>query len=281
MSEQNNTPLESIMNDQPNRQIYKLLMVGNSFAEDAAYWLWDICQSAGVEAVIGVIEIGGCSLQQHWERIENNQEAPYHKWDKTGRTDVTIPYRDVFHDEEWMVITFQQFSGASGLYETFLPYVNQLMNYARKFAINPHVKFGWHMTWAYANGSDHHAFINYENDQLTMYRAIVDATQQVMNELDFELIIPSGTAIQNGRTLEDLRMVGDELTRDGYHLNLRIGRFVAALTVFESLIAKQYDKDIFSDVIFTPTNHDVQSLSEWAKKAAVHAVEKPFEVTTF
>lgn len=278
MTKHSETPLKS-ENSKATSGTYKLLMVGNSFAEDAAYWLWNICQSAGIDAVIGVIEIGGCSLEQHWERIQHNEDAPFHKWDRTGRIDRMIPYRDVFRDEEWMVITFQQFSGKSGQYETFHPYLTHLRDYAKKFALHSDVKFGWHMTWAYANGSQHSEFVHYDNDQMVMYDAIVEATQQVMDELDFDIVIPSGTAIQNGRTHKYLSTVGDELTRDGYHLNVRFGRFVAALTVFETLIAKRYHKDIFNDVLFMPVKSDIKSLSQWAKKAAKQAVVKPYEVS--
>lgn len=39
------------------------------------------------------------------------------------------------------------------------------------------------------------------------------------------MIIPTGTAIQNART----SFVGDHMNRDGYHLDLKIGRYTAAL----------------------------------------------------
>lgn len=265
---------------EPSTPTYKLLMVGNSFADDAANWLWDICQSAGIDVTVGVIEIGGCSLAQHWERIENNEEAPFHKWDRTGRIDLVIPYHDVFNYDHWDVITFQQFSGESGIYETFQPYLTHLRDYAKKFATKTDVKFGWHSTWAYAEDSQHSEFINYDNDQMIMYRAIIQATQRVADEMNFDIVIPSGTAIQNARTNGYLNEIGDELTRDGYHLDHGIGRFVAALTVFEALISNQYNKNLFNDILFYPLeNGGTAFLSELAKKAAENAVKNPYEVS--
>lgn len=261
-------------------QTYKLLMVGNSFASNAATWLGDICQSAEIDLIVGVIDIGGCRLEQHWSRIQNNENAPFYKWDQTGETHLIIPYHDVFSHEHWDIITFQQFSGMSGIYETFQPYLTHLRDYARACATNPKVKFGWHSTWAYATDSQHSAFINYNNDQMSMYHAITNATKQAMDKMDFDIVIPSGTAIQNARTHNNLNKIGYELTRDGHHLDDGMGRFIAALTVFETLISHTYKKNLFSDVSFNPLdNHGTKHLCQLAKAAAKHAVLYPFQVT--
>jgi hypothetical protein len=89
-----------------------------------------------------------------------------------------------------------------------------------------------HQTWAYAQNSTHDGFNNYSRDQLTMYAAITDATHRVKENVpDISFIIPSGTAVQNGRT----SAVGDNFCRDGYHLDLQIGRYTAACTWFEKI----------------------------------------------
>lgn len=264
----------------PNMSTYKLLMIGNSFAADAAHLLKDICTSAGVPIVVGVINIGGCSLQQHWERIENNEEAPFQIWRASGKTDVLISYDDVIRYENWDVITFQQFSGDSGKYETFQPYVTHLRDYAQKLATNAEVAFGWHSTWAYAGSSEHPSFEAYDHDQMSMYASITNASKQVMENMGFDVMIPSGTAIQNARTNDELKEIGDELTLDGHHLDQGIGSFVAGLTLFETLIAKRYRKDLFKDITFFPLGGSkARLLGELAKKAAQSAVETPFEVT--
>lgn len=263
-----------------NIEPYKLLMVGNSFASDAANWLWDICQSADIDVVVGVIDIGGCSLEEHWENVESDQQAPFFTRDKTGTNNLFIPYQDIFSYDHWDVITFQQFSGLSGIYNSFQPYLTNLRNYARKCATNPDVVFGWHATWAYATDSRHPEFIHYNNDQKAMYDAIMNATQQVMEKMDFDILIPSGTAIQNARTNSDLQKIGYELTSDGHHLDFGMGRFVAALTVFETLMANKYEKNLINDVSFYPENNGgTKHLSQLAKIAAMNAVLQPYQVT--
>ena len=263
-----------------NNKTFKLLMVGNSFSADALDWFWMIAESAGVRVIIGEVEIGGCSLQQHWENIENNELAPFNRWDETGKHHQVIPYNDVFGYEEWDVITFQQVSGRSGLYETFQPYLKNLMTYASLFAKNADVKFGWHMTWAYAPNSQHPDFSNYNRDQKTMYDAILAAARQAIADMPIDVVIPSGTSIQNARTHAELKEIGDNMTRDDFHLDLGMGRFTAGLTLFETFLATEYQKDLCVDVSFYPEElGGTEALSLLAKQAVKQAVKNPFKVT--
>lgn len=45
-----------------------------------------------------------------------------------------------------------------------------------------------------------YCFKNYDNDQMTMYCAIVNAVNEAASDQNISIIIPAGTAIQNGRT---------------------------------------------------------------------------------
>ena len=75
------------------------------------------------------------------------------------------------------------------------------------------------------------------NDEFTfrkMYNAIVDAVWKVKDLVDIDIIVPAGTAIQNGRT----SIIGDNFCWDGYHLDLNIGRYTAACTWFEKIFEK-------------------------------------------
>ena len=50
----------------------RILAVGNSFSEDATYYLHQILEIAGVENQVVNLYIGGCSLEKHWRNIEKN-----------------------------------------------------------------------------------------------------------------------------------------------------------------------------------------------------------------
>ena len=127
-------------------------------------------------------------------------------------------------DENWDYISLQQASGKSGKYETYTVLADLIAGIKERC---PKAKLLWHQTWAYASSSTHESFPDYDSNQMTMYSSIVTAARQAMtNHTDLSLLIPSGTAIQNGRT----SFLGDAFNRDGYHLEVTYGRYTAACT---------------------------------------------------
>ncbi len=50
-----------------------ILAIGNSFSNDATYYLNDILEASGVENRVVNLYIGGCSLERHWQNIEGNK----------------------------------------------------------------------------------------------------------------------------------------------------------------------------------------------------------------
>lgn len=44
----------------------KILAVGNSFSEDATFYLPQIAEAGGKSLILGRLYIGGCSLERHW-----------------------------------------------------------------------------------------------------------------------------------------------------------------------------------------------------------------------
>ncbi|MPM28950.1 hypothetical protein SDC9_75488 [bioreactor metagenome] len=116
-----------------------------------------------------------------------------------------------------------------------------------------------------------------------MYKAIAKTYQQAADESKIQIIIPCGTSIQNARTNPYLKSIGDELTRDGFHLNEEMGRYIAGLTVFETLIVNEekINVDLYNDVTFIPGKDQDKNLIKYAKNSVMDAVKKPFKVTAF
>jgi len=260
----------------------KILCIGNSFSQDATQYIYDIAQSAGVTVIIGNLYSSGCSLERHWKNAESNYSAyTYYKWTSPDmQTTENQTIKAAVLDEKWDFITFQQFSGDSGFYSTFQPYLNELTGYVKK--LSPNSKLALNMTWAYASDSTHEYFASYRNNQKSMYYSIVDAYNQAIIGTDIDIIIPCGTAIQNARTNPYLNAVDDDLTRDGFHLNTGIGRYIAGLTFFQTLIVNQesINKDLFTDVSFIPDTTDSnEDLAYLAKIAVMDAVKNPFRIT--
>ncbi|MDR2058283.1 MAG: DUF4886 domain-containing protein [Dysgonamonadaceae bacterium] len=251
----------------------KILAIGNSFSEDAVEnYLYDIAAAADDTLIIGNMYISGCSLETH--RNNANTAAAvysYRKINEEGIKTVAENKRlsEAIADEAWDYISFQQVSQNSGMYDTYFPYLPDLLAYVQSLAANPQVKYVLHQTWAYAQTSTHSGFANYNNNQTTMYEAIVNTVFRIASEVGIDRVIPSGTAIQNVRT----SYIGDNLCRDGFHLDTGLGRYTAACTWYEKLTGKSVMENTF-----VPAGLSLRK-TELARTAAHNAVLSPQSVT--
>lgn len=260
------------MNAQADKVI-KILTIGNSFSEDAVeQHLHDIAKADGVKVIIGNMYIGGCSLERHLNNAKDNKAAyKYRKIGLDGKKVETKSFtlQAALADEQWDYVSFQQNSGRSGLYDTWMASLPQLMKYVRT-KVPKKAKMVIHQTWAYDKTSKHKDFKNYNNDQDLMFNSIVDAVNRVAKELGVKIIVPSGTAVQNARTTP----LGECITRDGYHLHKTYGRYVAACTWYEKIFKKNVVGNTYLPQNMTPE----QQIA--AQKSAHAAVKKPKKVQT-
>jgi hypothetical protein len=246
----------------------KLLAIGNSFSDDCMEHVYGILHSLGVEDIqLGNLHIPGCSLRMHCQNLRGDIPAYDYRTNDSGVWSTQTEYKlgDAISAKPWEFIFTQQFSGESGMAETYGD-LDELLAYVKsKAQVNP--KFGWQQTWAYAKGVDHHAYINYHENQDEMYACIVNAVQTEILPRKLQ-VIPSGTAIQNARLA-----IGDTLTRDGYHLSLGLGRYIAGLCVVKALTGLDID-----GVTFAP-----DGVGEEERKLAIAvanaACKTPFAVT--
>ena len=100
--------------------ILRILAIGNSFSADAVeQHLYDIAAAGGQKMIIGNMYIGGCSLEKHWNNAKNDKAAyKYRKIDLDGKLTVVEGFtlsRGLM-DEEWDIVTFQQQSSRSGIF---------------------------------------------------------------------------------------------------------------------------------------------------------------------
>ena len=251
----------------------RILAIGNSFSEDAVEQnLYELGREAGFNFIIGNAFRGGQGLESHWKVVSQGERAfEYRKvvdGKKTNRKQV--PLDSIVTDEAWDIITLQQVSQDAGLYATYDPYLQNLLNYVKDKTTGRNVRYGFHQTWAYSQDAKHKGFANYEGNQDRMYESIVDAVKRTMNghhELTF--VVPSGTAIQNARTSP----LGDHMNRDGYHLEKAAGRYTVACTWLEALTG-------ISAVGFTYRPKTISaSVAAIAQRAAHDAILSPERVT--
>lgn len=250
----------------------KVLAIGNSFSVDGMEYLYDIANDYGIEEIIlGNLYIGGCSIEMHIEQYEKGlRDYQYYKnthgtWEVTN--DVNLVHGLL--DEAWDIITLQQVSHDAGRKEKYDEQLNKLIQIVLSKMTNKQAKLGWHMTWAYQGDSDHGGFRFYDHHQLKMYESITKCVQEeIKTNPVFSYVIPSGTVIQNMRGV-----LGDCLTRDGFHLSFDKGRFFASLCWFKTLTNLDIDR-----IKFRP-NHVTKEELELSKKAVNAAFKEPFKIT--
>ena len=249
----------------------KVLAIGNSFSEDSMEYLYEILRALGEKDItLGNLVIGGCPIEKHVFNAETDAPAYSYRKNVDGEWVKTPEYKsmDALRSEEWEYISMQQASRYSGLIDSYEKLPN-LMEFARKHS-NAKVKFFWHMTWSYQQSVTHEAFNNYENDQLKMYFSIINAVKNlILPNKEFAFIVPNGTAIQNART----SYLGDTLTRDGFHLSIPLGRYIAGLTWARMLTGKSV-----RGISYAPEGVD-EHMKEIAIDAVEYAVQNPFEIT--
>ena len=250
--------------------ILKILTIGNSFSDDTMQYVYKIAKSAGVEKIkLGNLYIGGCSLDTHTSNAKTNARAYDYRTNSADAWVNTPSYRmkDAITSENWDFISLQQASGSSGIANTYAN-LQYMRDYVSELA--PESKLVFNMTWAYQQDSTHAEFPKYESNQIKMYESIVAAVQsEVATKSKIEYIVPNGTAIQNART----SYVGDRLTRDGFHLSLDLGRYIAGLTFFYQLTGISIE-----NIEYIPDGVD-PDLQKVAIESAISAVNMPFAIS--
>ena len=256
----------------PNKNI-KILAIGNSFSVDAFEYLFGLLEFAGLSPVLGNLYIGGCDLETHLANAKSGSDC-YTYFKNTDGVWRREEQRTLLYgilDEEWDIITFLQASPKSGLARTINESIDELVLFVDEHKRNKRTEFYWLMTWAYQSDSKHEKFENYDRNQEKMYRMIISSVKsEILTRPVFGKIIPAGTAIQNARCF-----FGDSLTRDGYHLDLTVGRFIAAATVYGAVTG---DTEIVLPKNAVP--FEISGIYFNAlKKAASDALKNPFVVT--
>lgn len=255
-----------------NARTLRILAIGNSFSRDAVEQnLHELAKADGDTAIIGNLFIGGCSLERHSGNIRDDKhDYVYRKIGADGKMKEkkNTSIAEALKDDQWDYVSLQQASPFSGMFEKYEPYLPGIIKYVKENAPKKS-KIILHQTWAYQQGSGHSGFKNYDRDQLKMYRAIVDANKRAAKLGKIKTVVPSGTAVQNART----SFIGDNMNRDGFHLDLSHGRFTAACAWYETLFGKDVTCNTWAP---KGMNRDIAAV---AKRAAHEAVVNPYDIT--
>ncbi len=250
-----------------------ILAIGNSFSVDAMEYLYDILVNAGVTNVtLGNLYRPGCNLATHYSHFQKDSTIYTYYKNTTGAwtNKKNVAPLTALKERSWDYICMQQSSPLSGKADTYDPYMSDIITIVKKHCSSS--KLMWHMTWAYQANSTHSAFPDYNSNQMTMYNAIISATKsKILTNKNFVMVIPCATSIQNVRT----SYIGDVLTRDGYHLSYREGRFITALTWAAKILNCDLSKITYKPADYTYSSKDISAIKEGVK----NAIDNPFVVT--
>ena len=227
----------------PRDTTLRVLCIGNSFSLDGSTLLPQLLVDAGVSTrkfQIYAAVYAGASLEY---------------WDNMRATDAPIPYiynmggslfrlenkqwtlRTLLQNQPWDVVVIQQASPKSNLHNSYQPYMSRLNEYIHQECLNKQVRVAWQLTWSYPETATSGP-IDEEG-----WREIAMIANQKCHDVGISTIIPSGTAIQNARTTS-LGQDSNALTRDGLHLTLGVGRYIAAMSWYESICRPIFGKSI-------------------------------------
>lgn len=224
-----------------------VLFIGNSFSIDTSTELPSILASLNIQNVnVYVLYKGGCSLKEHYQYYKTDKPAyDFYLFNSKGETllEKGTTIKNVMKRYEYDIVVFQQYSLLSGDYASYEPYLGRLIQAYKLNALSPRTTFAFNETWAYS--SKHKNIKQYQTPE-NMWRQICISTRKMKEESGIDVIIPCGTAVQNARAVPMLK-TEKELTRDNQHLDLCMGRYLAACTFFESIIAPCLGRSIRED----------------------------------
>lgn len=216
----------------------RILSIGNSYSRDALCYVPFILNELlpTVRLHLTIMYRGGRPLKDHWSAMQSGSKE-YQRDTYTTESGIwkTENSRDLVSEmdsiNKWDLIIFQQASGHSPSYDTYQPYLSNLIKEVRSYFVN--TKIGWLLTPAHPNGYEKMPTLT----STDMWQLICDATEQVTRDERIDVVLPGGTAIQNARhtRLDSLGVFG-HLTYEGLHLQDGLPRLIESYTMAQAFI---------------------------------------------
>jgi len=162
----------------------RLLLIGNSFSQNATRYLQELAKEGKHPLIIGRAEIGGCSLQQHWDLNRSTSEKPY-----KGKS-----LKAILSEQKWDIVSIQQNSMNSPNIDTYYPYADSLYKLIKQ--CQPTAEVVLHQTWAYRSDSETFGNVSAKGlalNEKEMWEKSRYAYQTIAKKLNVR-IIPVGDA---------------------------------------------------------------------------------------
>lgn len=171
----------------------RLFLIGNSFSGNAGKYLPQLAEEGNHPLIIGRAEIGGCSLQKHWDLAELAEKDPSNPHGKPYKGQ---SLRMLLENGKWDVVTIQQNSMNSADVNTYRPWAQKLYDFIK--TIQPKAQVVFHQTWSYRSDSKDFSQIaekQFAKDSKEMWQKSRAAYHAVASDLGIK-IMPVGDAFQ-------------------------------------------------------------------------------------
>ncbi len=176
----------------------KVLTIGNSFADSVFNYLPKIAASVpGCELTLKRANIGGCSLERHWNEYQKSLKDPEHKPYSDNKKKYNLV--EMLTMEKWDIITLQQASPLSFRPESYQPWFKNLYELVKEKA--PQAEVVIQMTWSYR--PDHPNLVKWNETPDSMYEKLYGAYTDTAKEFHCQ-VIPTGLAVQLARKAQNL-----------------------------------------------------------------------------
>ena len=261
----------------------KVLAIGNSFLEDPLEYLGTIVSRSGINrgdiCIYAAIE-NSTSLEYWAMTCKNQSEVTIVRYAGTMAMPTTKAPLIELLNQDWDVVTVQQLSNFAQDANKLQPDLSYLVSQIREHCPNKDVVIAWQQVWSYWGGSLQQSIDSWQN--------ISDVAKLTL-DYDVDMIIPTGTAIQNAR--ETTLNTPHGLLRDEKHLAFGVGRYVAACTWFEAIISPVFGVSVVGNPAIHAITESEQSRSIYetapvtlenrilCQQCAAAAVANPSQIT--
>lgn len=258
------------------KETLKICALGNSYLGDSLSYLSDMISAAEIpynnlciyQIVKGGSQLGDMLNILKSESTISDSGATCSR--RVGGVDMNLSADNTLKEilsKDWDVIVL--YMKADEIFENMEDTVRQMIYYCRIYCKNPAVALAWHTGWARESEKG-----GYEGGSEQQWKEISETTRNQVARLGINIIIPTGTALQNGRnsSLAYSSSVKDagELTRDGVHASLGVGKYIAAATWFEALLAPVFGISVLGNT----TIHDELYETEAQMDATLQALHE-------
>lgn len=273
----------------------KILFIGNSFTVDATEHLPGMLESAGITHIRMVRAYhGGYKLPEFFENYAAPDICTYYycepgatKWTNDGTLNRSL--KSIVESDTWDIVTLQEHTGSYYAWEwdeTERGAISGLCDYIQQAQPLDRPTIGYIMAQAYGASSDYYP--KYFPNQQAMFGAIVAQVRKITAQTCIDIVVPSGTSLQNLRTSSLNKDNGMDLTRDSYHMDYGISRYAAAATVFRTLVTPCTGVSVegngyrYSTGSTSPTGYSTpvtDANAPVAIRAGLEACREPYAVT--